>query len=75
MPFEHCTHRTRYVTEIVNFTMKPLITLALSYFTALQYAAGLSDREGVRLSVRLSVCYSVNCDKTKAPSEKKFNYD
>ena len=35
-------------------------------FTALQYAAGLSDREGVRLSVR----HSVNCDKTKAASEK-----
>ena len=28
-------------------------------FTALQYAAGLSDREGVRLSVRLSVRPSV----------------
>ena len=30
------------------------------------------------LSVRLSVCPSVKrvyCDKTKAPSEKKFNYD
>ena len=36
------------------------------FITALQYAAGPSDRGGVRPSV----CHSVNCDKTKAPSEK-----
>ena len=39
-------------------------------FSALQYAAGPSDRGGVRLSVRPSVCHGVNCDKKKAPSEK-----
>ena len=51
--------------------VRRIVETSLTIFTALQYAAGLSDREGVRLSVR----HSVNCDKTKAPSEKKFNYD
>ena len=40
------------------------------FITALRYAAGLSDRESVRLSVCLSVRHGVNCDKTKAPSGK-----
>ena len=34
------------------------------FFTTLQYAGDLSDRKRVRLSVHLSVCHSVNCDKT-----------
>jgi len=54
----------RWIMEISRFlprcSMQPVFPIA---------------KVSVRLSVRLSVRHSVKCDKTKAPSEKKFNYD
>ena len=48
------------------------------FYRAALYAGRSFLWASVCLSVRLSVCLSVKrvtCDKTKAPSEKKFNYD
>jgi len=47
----------------------------MSFFTALhRMQRGIGNRKAVRLSGRLSV-KRVNCDKTKASSEKKFKHD
>ena len=66
-----------YATLLGN-CVKYLVVLACvkQLFTALPcMQRGIGDRTAF---VRLSVCLSVkcvHCDKTKAPSEKKFNYD
>ena len=50
---------------------RALVDMSISVVTALHcMQRGPSDRKSVRLSVCLSVCHGVNCDKTKAPSEK-----
>ena len=63
------THRAENFWRIANLEkyLRDLGTCTM-VFTALQYAGGLSDRKGVRLSVRPSVCHSVNCDKTNESS-------
>jgi len=50
-------------------------TVAKSFFAALHCMhRGIGDRKAVRLFACLSV-RRVNCDETKAPSEKKFKVD
>ena len=43
-----------------------MLEMSECFYHAAYMQGGLSDRVGVRPSV----CHSVNCDKTKAPSEK-----
>jgi len=50
------------------FLAVPCNGFTTTFITMLQYAAGLSDRNGVRPSVRLSVCHNMNCDKTNESS-------
>ena len=64
-------HKTSKKFNAKKYMALPATRKMFAIFTALHcMQRSPSHRNGVRLSVRLSVCHGVNCDKTKAPSEK-----